>query len=281
MKTQIFAISLAILSTLHAALPTDEPGATAYLIERGVEITKNADGKAVRLMSGGKESLTPEEYSLIGQLTSLEQIGINGAPLGDGEWGFLKSLPQLKQLAIWHSAGFGTLESFSGLPVESLTVGGCMGLRDKNKTDPEKMRNVIQTLSDLPNLKKGNWYHSPLIPDDSHLAHIAEQFPKLEDLRLDLNAPRGSQTTITPEGLTALQKLPLHTLSLENAHSFTGAHFEAIAGIKSLKALLIDSRKAPAPAEGIAVFQKARPEVQVAVSNPGDTKPPALPKEKK
>jgi len=80
----------------------------------------------VNLKAPGKPALTAEEYALIGQLTSLEQMGINGAPLGDGEWGFLKSLPKLKQLAIWHSAGFGSLEPFSGLPVESAAAWACV-----------------------------------------------------------------------------------------------------------------------------------------------------------
>jgi hypothetical protein len=190
MKTTTLSLLMALTaSTLHAALPTDEAGAIAYLTEKGVTITKNAEGHAASLKAPGKPALTAEEYALIGQLTSLEQMGINGAPLADGEWGFLKSLPKLKQLAIWHSAGFGSLEPFSGLPVESLTIGGCMGLRDLNRSAKTKLRNALTTLHDLPNLTKGNWYHSPLVPDDTHLAHIAAQFPKLTDLRLDFAAP--------------------------------------------------------------------------------------------
>ena len=232
----------------------------------------------MNLKAPGKPALTAEEYALIGQLTSLEQMGINGAPLGDGEWGFLKSLPKLKQLAIWHSAGFGSLEPFSGLPVESLTIGGCMGLRDLNRSDKTKLRNAITTLHDLPNLTKGNWYHSPLVPDDTHLAHIAVQFPKLTDLRLDFAAPAGTQTSITPAGLAALQKLPLTVLGVESAQSFTAAHFQAIAGIKSLKTLTVDARKQPANEDAIAAFKQARPDVEVAVSQPGDKGPPQVKK---
>jgi len=274
--TPILYLAFVALSPLCA----DETATIAALTVKGVEVTKAADGKATRLMvkDGGK--LTAADFALIGQLTSLEQVGINNAPLADHEWAFLKSLPKLKQLSIWHGHGFATLEPFSGLPVESLTVGGCMGLRDKNKDDPEKLRHAIKTLHSLPNLKKGNWYHSPLIPDDSHLAHIAAQFPKLEDLRLDFASPRGSQTTITPEGLAALQKLPLHTLSLENAHTFTAEHFKAVAGIKPLKTLLIDARKQSVAEDAVATFQQARPGVTVAMSKPGDKTPPALPKKK-
>jgi hypothetical protein len=272
----IFALAFTALTALHA----DENTAIAALTAKGFDITKDATGHATRLMLKSGKDLTPGDYAPIAQLTSLEQIGINGSALADGEWGFLKSLPKLKQLSIWHCAGFGSLEPFSGLPAESLTIGGCMGLRDKNKGDPAKLRNAITTLRDLPNLKRGNWYHSPLAPDDSHLAHIAAQFPKLEDLRLDFAAPAGSQTTITPQGLAALQKVPLHTLSLENAHNFTAEHFQSLAGIPTLKNLLIDSRKKAVATEALAAFRKARPEVQVAVAEPGAKGPPAAPRKK-
>jgi len=273
-----FLFLLTLANTLLAALPTDEAGAIAHLTAQGVEITKNADGKAARLMVKNGKDLAAADFALIGQLTSLEQMGINGAPLADGEWGFLKSLPKLKQLSIWHCAGFGSLEPFSGLPVESLTIGGCMGLRDKNKGDAEKLRHAIKTLHNLPNLTKGNWYHSPLAPDDSHIAHIAAQFPKLTDLRLDFAAPAGSQTSITPAGLAALQKLPLTVLSLENVSGFTTEHFQSMAVIKSLKTLTVDARKQPANEDAITAFKKARPDVEVVVSQPGDKGPPQVKK---
>ncbi|MDQ3625122.1 MAG: hypothetical protein M3463_22030 [Verrucomicrobiota bacterium] len=276
MNTKLLTLALAFVATspLHAALPTDEAGAIAYLTNKGVEITKNADGHAVRLMSSGKEKLSPEEYALIGKLTHLEQAGLNDAPLTESQWAFLRSLPKLKRLSIWHGHGFASLEGFCGLPVESLTIGGCMGLRDRNKGDPEKLRHAIKTLRDLPNLKKGNWYHSPLAPDDSHLVHIATEFPQLEDLRLDFNATAGSQTTITPAGLAQLHKLPLTTLSLENAHTFTAEHFKALAGIKSLKVLLVDARRKAVSADAIAAFQQARPDVEVVVADENAKEPP-------
>jgi hypothetical protein len=277
MRPTCTPILLALAFTALSPLRADEAAAIAALTAKGVEISQSADGKATRLMVKDGKSLSATDFALIGQLTTLEQMGINGAALADSEWGFLKSLPNLKTLSIWHGHGFSTLEPFSGLPVESLTVGGCMGLRDQNRDDPEKLRHAIKTLHSLPNLKKGNWYHSPLTPDDSHLAHIAAQFPKLEDLRLDFAAPRGSQTSITPEGLSALHALPLHTLSLENAHSFTAEHFRAIAGIKTLQNLLIDARKQAVAEEALAAFRAARPDVTVAMSNPGDKTPPALP----
>jgi len=280
MKPSTLTLLLSAASILQAASPADEAGAIAHLSGKGVEITQDPGGKATRLMVKNGKALSAADFALIGQLSGLEQIGINGAPLGEEDWGFLRSLPNLRQLSIWHSAGFGTLEAFSSLPVESLTIGGCMGLRDKNASNPEKLRHAILTLHSLPNLKKGNWYHSPLAPDDSHLAHIAAQFPKLEELRLDFNAPRGSQTTITPAGLAALQKLPLHTLSLENAHPFAAEHFQAIAGIPTLKNLLIDARKQALPGEVVAAFQNERPDVTVAQSKPGDESPPALPRSK-
>lgn len=267
-----------VLATL-APLRADPSAAIAALTAKGVEISLSADGAPTRLMLKDGQSLSADDFALIGQLATLEQLGINNAPLADDQWAFLKSLPKLKQLSIWHGHGFASLEPFSGLPVESLTIGGCMGLRDKNKDDPEKLRHAIKTLHSLPNLTRGNWYHSPLLPDDSHLAHIAAQFPLLEDLRLDFAAPRGSQTTITPGGLAALQALPLHTLSLENAHSFTAEHFKSIASIKTLRNLLIDARKQAVPDDALAAFRQIRPEVTIAMAKPGDKTPPALPKQ--
>lgn len=256
-------------------LPTDEAGAIEYLSAKGVEFKLDADGHAIRVMSKGKMLMTASEYQLIGLLTHVQQMGLNAAPLADDEWGFLKSLPKLKSLSIWHGKGFSTLEAFSDLPVESLTIGGCMGLRDLNQHDAQKLRHAIKTLHSLPNLKRGNWYHSPLIPDDSHLAHIAQQFPDLEDLRLDFAAPRGSSTTITPEGLTSLQDLPLKLLSLENAGTFGPDHLTVIAGVDSLQSLLIDARRTDAPSqESIAAFRKLRPNVEVVVAGPSDSGPP-------
>ena len=275
---QYLGVTLLILLTGSIAgaepLPTHEAGAIKYLSAKGVDIKTNNDGHAVRLMSSGKPTLTADEYQLIGLLTHLEQMGLNAAPLADDEWQFLKSLPKLKSLSIWHGKGFATLEPFSNLPVESLTIGGCMGLRDLNKDDAEKQRDAITTLHDLPNLTRGNWYHSPLIPDDTHLAHIAKQFPKLENLRLDFAAPRGSETTITPAGLAALQNLPLTVLSLENAGSFAAEHLKAIAGIKTLKSLLVDARRKPAPTEALNEFRKLRPNVDVVVAGPDAKGPP-------
>lgn len=260
--------------TLRAELPTTEEAILTYLTDKGVKIYRDREGTPTRLMSDGKEGLTAGEYALIGQLTTIQQVGINAAPLNEEEWGFLMEMPNLKQLSIWHAKGFADLKPFSGLKVESLTIGGCMGLRDLNRETPERQRDAILTLTDLPNLTRGNWYHSPLIPDDRHLFHIAEQFPGLQDLRLDFKAPRGFETTISPEGLAAFKKLPLKLFSLENADSFTPAHFTSIAGIESLQTLLIDARRGVVPEEGLASFRNARPDVEVVVAGPGEKKPP-------
>jgi hypothetical protein len=259
-------------------LPSDEAGATAHLRSRQVQITTDAQGRAIRLMSTGKENLSAEEYALIGKLTALEQVGLNGAPLDDSEWGFLRSLPKLTTLSIWHGHGFATLKPFSGLGVESLTIGGCMGLRDKNRADPRKQRDVILTLTDLPRIKKGNWYHSPLTPDDAHLAHLAGSFPTLEDLKLDFAAPAGTRPGITPGGLAALQKLPLKVLSVENVDTFTAEHFQALARIKTLKTLLVDARRKAVDAGALAAFRAARPEVELVVADASSKGPPTAKK---
>jgi hypothetical protein len=267
------ACLLSCLARIAAAeiVPNDEVGVVAYLSEKGVVIQSDQSGHATRLMSSGKTPLSAAEFQFIGRLKHLEQIGINAAPMADSEWGFLRSLPKLKSLSIWHGHYFATLEPFSKLPVESLTIGGCLGLRTLNESDPQKLRDVILTLHDLPNLKKLSLYHSPLAPDDSHLAHIAGHFGEIEDLRLDFASPRGMQTNISATGLAALQKLPLKSLTIENAHSFTEDHFHSIAGIKTLRSLLVDARKQAAPTEALAIFQRRRTDVEVIVSLPNDS----------
>ncbi len=283
---------LAHAGALQAALPTDESGVIAYLTEKGVDITKNPEGHAVRLFSRGASVPTPdkpqvkgealltaEEYPLIAKLTQLEMAAFNLAPLRDGEWGFLQALPKLKRLSIWHGHKFAALEQFSGLPVESLTIGGCMGLRDLNRDNPKKQRDAITALHDLPNLKRASWYHSPLMPDDSHLTYIVSHFPKLEDLGLDFTAPSGSQTTVTPAGLTLLQKLPLTALNIEGSGTLTPDHFKALAGIKTLKKLTLGAGKLPIPADGLAAFKQARPDVDV-LAGPASA-PAVIPPKKK
>jgi len=56
------------------------------------------------------------------------------------------------------------------------------------------------------------------------------------------------------------------------------AHFQAIAGIKSLKTLTVDARKQPANEDAVTAFKQARPDVEVAVSQPGDKGPPQVKK---
>jgi len=277
----LFVLIVLIAGGLEAAepLPATQAGAIEYLMARGLQFKLDESGNAVRLMSTGKPELTVDEYQLIRLLTELEQMGLNAAPLKEDEWGFLKELPKLKTLSIWHGHHFATLKPFCGLPVESLTIGGCMGLRDLNKENPEQLRHAITTLSDLPNVKKINLYHSPLGPDDSHVKHLATQFPALEDIRLDLSSPRGSETTISSEGLRSLQTLPLTKLNFENATTFTSEHFAAIAEIKSLKKLIIDSKSHLAPTDGIAAFRQLRPDVEVVVEL-HEVQTPSLPAKK-
>ncbi|MCA9063207.1 MAG: hypothetical protein KDA96_09110 [Planctomycetaceae bacterium] len=280
MKTRCLIILVVFATFVSvASVPTaadEETSAIERLTEKGFEIRTDSNGHAIRLMSSGKGDLTAADYQLIGKLTHLEQMGLNAAPLKADEWQFLKALPRLKTLSIWHGHHFATLEPFSGLPVESLTIGGCMGLRDLNKDAPDRLRNAITTLHDLPHLKKVSLYHSPLAPDDTHLKHLAQNFPTLEDLRLDFSAPRGSETLISPNGLKVLQTLPLKVLSLENAQTFTTEHMAAIADIRSLTQLLIDCRRQPVADDVIDTFRRQRPDVQVAVAQPGDPGPPVV-----
>lgn len=279
-KTGLLLCLLMISPVIGQPLPTDEAGVIDYLTAKGLRISKDADGHAVALFSSGKPAMTVEEYQLIGKLTHLKQMGLNSSPLVEGQWGFLQQLPKLERLAIWHGHKFASLKPFCGLKVESLTIGGCMGLRDLNKESPERQRDAILSLRDLPNLKKINVYHSPNVPTDAHIAHLVKAFPKLDEIKTDFAAPRGMQTEITPKGLALLQKLNLKVLHVENAHSFAAEHYKSLAGIKSLEALLIDARRKAMSEEGVDVLRKLRPDVTVVVAQPGAEQPPRVPRKK-
>ncbi|NOX99314.1 MAG: hypothetical protein GXP30_06235 [Verrucomicrobia bacterium] len=271
-----FALMLLVNgASLRAELPKDEAGIVAFFEQAGARISRNDEDRAVKIFSGGKPQHSVEELQLLGRLPHLEEIAMNSPLAGDKDWGFLHHLPKLKKLTIWHGHHFTSLSIFSDLPIESLTVGGCMGLRDLNKGQPEKQRNAVLSLTQLPNLTKLNLYHSPLIPGDEQLAHIVKQFPQLDDLKLDFNAPRGTETTISPSGLKGLQKLPLKTLSIENANTFTVDHMKAIAGIKTLEVLLIDARKNSFDTAAlVASLKEQRPGLDIQVAGKGAKGPP-------
>tara|TARA_R110002096_G_scaffold273422_9_gene467276 strand:- start:14019 stop:14843 length:825 start_codon:yes stop_codon:yes gene_type:complete len=268
-------LSAFVALTSRAELPTYAAETLAHFEKAGVRLSKDKGGTVTKLFYGGKPALTTQELQLIGHLQSLEQIALNAPDVKDDEWGFLKKLPNLQALTIWHCKTISSLKPFSGLQISSLTVGGCMGLRNLNQESPEKNHDAVLTLTDLPNLTKLNLYHSPKTPNDAHLAHLAEQFPKLEDLKLDFQAPRGFETSITPDGLAKLQSLPLKVLSLENVQSLGPDHMVAIAGISSLEALLVDARRGPPDVTPlVASIKKQRPELDVQVANEGEKAPP-------
>lgn len=220
-------------------LPSDEAGVIAFFQERGDRVTLDGDGHAVKLFSGGKPELSIPELQLIGKLTHLEELALNAAKAGDDDWGFLQKLQKLKLIRIWHGHHFSSLAPFAGIQAEDILFGGCMGLRNLNKDDPGKLRNVALTLRDFPKVKKLSLYHSPLTPDDSHLAHLVAEFPGLTDLRVDFAAPRGQEIRITPEGLAELSKLKLTRFAVENSEGLTPGHFAALAKIETLENLHI------------------------------------------
>lgn len=274
MRIHLFCILLVPLFS-RAELPTTEGDIIAHFEKAGARITKNEAGEAVRFFSGGKPPHSVEELQLLGKLKQLEQIALNNPVAGNDEWQFLSELPNLKTLTIWHCKTISSLEPFSGLAIESLTVGGSMGLRDLNRENPEKHRDTVLTLHDLPNLRAVNLYHSPLLPGDEHIAHLVRSFPKLEDIKIDVNAPREFETTISPEGLKRLAELPVKVISLENIGTFTPAHIEVVAGIPTLEALLIDCRKNPIDlAPLVAAAQKANPDLEIVVADENASGPP-------
>lgn len=254
-------------STLRAG---EDDEVIAIFAKSDARITKNAEGRVIKLMSPGKPPHTVAELQRIGELKDLEQLALNAPPGGDDDWSFLSNLKNLDQLTIWHGKEFSSLAPFSDLAIEGLTVGGCMGIRDLNKDDPKRQRDAVLSLRNLPNLKRLNLYHSPLVPDDSHLAHIASEFPLLEELKIDLAAPRNSETNISPDGLRKLKILPLKVLSLETVKSLTPDHMKAIAEMESLEAVLLDARREEVDLDPlVAVLKKAAPDLEVVASEKG------------
>ena len=152
-----------------------------------------------------------------------------------------------------------------------------MGLRDLNKGNLARQRDAVLGLRGLPELKRLSLYHSPLTPDDAHLAHIAREFPKLVDLRVDFNAPRGSKIKITPAGLKKLHPFPLKILTIENAQSFTDEHMRMIATIPTLEKLSVDAKKKAMPKSLVSAARSARPDLEVTVKmRTGKLPPPSF-----
>lgn len=258
-----------------AELPTDEPAIIALFEAAGSRITTDADGRATKIFSSGSPPHTTEELQLLGKLTQLREIALNAPEAGDDDWAFLHDLKNLRRLTIWHCHSITSLAPFCDLPIEALTVGGCMGIRDLNRGHPERQRDAVLSLKNLPNLTYLNLYHSPLLPDDAHIAHIATQFPKLVEIKTDFAAPRRSKTNITPEGLAKLQALPIKVLHLENIQSLTPAHMHALGGIRTLEALLIDNRRNSFDATPlVAALKSVRPDLEINVAGEGAKDPP-------
>lgn len=262
----------ALLSVAHA---DDESAVIERFEKAGARITKNTEGHAVKVFSGGRPPHSLAELQSLVALTHLEELALNAPAAGNDDWAFLHNLKHLKKLTIWHCKTIQSLAPFSGLTIESLTVGGSMGLRDLNKETPEEHLNAVLTLTDLPNLKSINLYHTPLLPKDEHLAHLISEFPKLEEVKIDCAAPRGFEVSITPAGLAKLGALPIRVLSFENIEFFTDEHIESIAGIKTLEALLVDCRKNPFDTTSLeASLAKLRPDLEVQVAGEDSKGPP-------
>lgn len=271
-----FAIAVSTFAILTFARGDDEASVIEQFEKAGARITKNAEGHAVKLFSGGRPPHSTPELQSLGLLVHLEELALNQPDAGNEDWGFLHDLKNLKMLTIWHCKMIQSLEPFSGLPIESLTVGGSMGLRDLNKDTPEKHLDAALTLTNLPNLRSINLYHTPLLPRDEHLAHLVSEFPKLEEVKIDCAAPRGFEASITPAGLSKLGDLPIKLLSFENISFFTEEHIKAIASVKTLEALLIDCRKAPFDTSALeSAFAKLRPDVEIQVAGEEAKGPPA------
>lgn len=267
---------------LAVSAVAQEADVIALFKRAGARVSVNDAGQAIKLFSGGKPPHSVADLQRLGELKHLEQLALNAPLGGDGDWGFLRQMPALKQLTIWHCKTFSSLKPFNNLAIEGLTVGGCMGIRDLNKGDLARQRDAVLSLRGLPNLKRLNLYHSPLLPDDSHLAHIAREFPRLEDLKLDFAAPRGSETMISPAGLRELKRLPLTVISMEHVHSLGAEHGRAIAEIETLEAVLIDTRRGPDDVSVLVnAIKSGRPDLEIVVAEKGSKRPPSRARRKR
>ena len=147
-----------------------------------------------------------------------------------------------------------------------------MGLYRLNKSEPDKAQNVIMTLDKLPNVKKLVLYHSPVAPDDAHLEHLVDSFPRLAQLRVDLVAPGRGPSRITRKGLRCLSRLPLAHLTIENADTLSGEELAVLASIKTLKYLEVFTAKGSKTSEDkyralLVQFEELRPEITVSYVN--------------
>lgn len=263
-------ISTGFVCLSECPLLADEANVIEFFKARGDSVDVDDQGHAVRLMARGTPPLSVEQLQQIGELTHLTNVGINMSPANDSQWGFLAKLPKLKQLKIWHGHHFKSLDIFNGLPVEELTIGGCMGLSRLNQSD--KVQNVIMTLDKLPNVKKLVLYHSPLAPDDAHLEHIVKSFLGVTQLRVDFIAPGRAPSRITVKGLRSLSRLPLTHLTIENADTLSGEDLAVLASIKTLKHLEVFTAKGSKTSEDkyralLMQFEKLRPEIKVSYVN--------------
>jgi hypothetical protein len=270
MKLIFVSAGIACLSCLQ--LCADEATVIEFFKTRGDSVTVDNHGHAVRLMARGAPPLSVQQLQLIGELIHLTDVGINMSPANDSQWGFLARLPDLKRLKIWHGHHFRSLSAFNGLPVEELTIGGCMGLIRLHESEPERAQHIITTLNDLPNLKKLVLYHSPLAPDDAHLEHLVKSFPAVTSLRLDFISPGSGKSRITARGLARLQHLPLTKLTIENADTFSQEDLAVLATLGTLKQLEVYTAKGSKTSEGeyralLLPFQMLRPEVKVSYVN--------------
>jgi len=157
-------VVLTLLTVLTGQALAGEKEVLVFFKEQAARITLNKTGQATKLSLNAKTELSVKEFQSIGELKHLEELAVNMAPGANDDWAFLRKMLALKKLTIWHGHKFSQLTHFSNLPLESLVLGGCMGLRDLNKRNLARQRDAVLGLKGLPELKRLSLYHSPLTP---------------------------------------------------------------------------------------------------------------------
>jgi len=133
----------------------------------------------VRGVSLPKRS-TPEQVALLEFLPEVETLGAQHTIAPSESWTVLHKLKKLNSLVVWDSHEIQDLRVFADLPVKSLLLGGVMGLKKGDRQE-----DAIQDVSNLPNLTRFYFAHGLLAKKDSHVQHVCQSFPNLNDLWID------------------------------------------------------------------------------------------------
>ncbi|MBK8038515.1 MAG: serine/threonine protein kinase [Verrucomicrobiaceae bacterium] len=199
------------------------------------------------------------------QLRKLEILAVGGTPMDAATLEQLRQLPALLELRLTMPQGGGRLD-FSGFPklkrvglAEGITVG------------------IVESLAAVRLLERLT-INTPGKLDPAVISQIAKSLKGLTTLLLTLDQPLTGSAPLSE--LASLPKLVEVTLgNPTGVNQFDDAALLSLEGVASLKTLNIDTLKHRMTREGIADFQKRRPDVKIkgmglAAAQSGSLNPP-------